>query len=361
MIFYKFRMDVQFYILRALCRCFTKCTFTYILMGLTMPVCASNEIQALELLQNSVRVNGPFTILSGGCSGSEVIKVNTSDESYVVRFWNMQWADYFPQDLACQLIASDAGYGPKVYFFNEVECITIMEYYFPEPLPEIQIRLQALVDLLRKIHAGPIVPKGIDRAVYLDLLIEELKETQFFDLKAIRTIKDTAFAATRPSASSVACHRDLHHGNLIYTEGSFLAIDYTWGAMDDPYADLANIAIFNCKTEEEEKLLLQLYFGYTPNAKEMARLSLMKLPAKIFYGLEFLGISNSSKINSQIIPKTASKAYMDFGRYGGAASNPTDFLTYAISLLGEVIEYSMSEQYAKDLVEVSDYLSAKEK
>ncbi len=328
-----------------------------------MPADASNETQALELLQNSIGVNGPFTmeLLSGGCSGSEVIKVNTSDKSYVVRFWNMQWADYFQQDLACQLIASDAGYGPKVYFFNEVEYITIMEYHFQEALPEIQIRLQALVNLLKKIHAGPVVPTGIDRAVYLDLLIEELKETQFVDLEAIRIIKDTVFSATRPSASYVACHRDLHHGNLIYTEDSFLAIDYTWGAMDDPYADLANIAIFNCKTEEEEKLLLQLYLGYTPSANEMARLSLMKLPAKIFYGLEFLEIANSSKMNGQIIPQTASKGYMDFGRYSGTTQSPTDFLTYAISLLGEVVDYSRSKQYAKDLVEISGYIPAKEK
>jgi hypothetical protein len=321
-----------------------------------MPVCASNETRALELMQNSMGVNGPFTmeLLSGGCSGSEVIKVNAPDKSYVVRFWNMQWADYFPQDLTCQLIASDAGYGPKVYFFDEVECITIMDYYFPEALPEIQIRLQALVDLLKKIHAGPVVPKGIDRAIYLDSLVEELKETRFFDLEAIRTIKNTVFTATRPNASCVACHRDLHHGNLIYTERSFLAIDYTWGAMDDPYADLANIAIFNCENEEEEKLLLQLYFGYTPSAKEMARLSLMKLPAKIFYGLEFLGIAYSSKKNEQITLQSAPKTYMNFGRYGGATSSSIDFLTYAFSLLSEVVDYSQSEQYLKDLEEVSN-------
>ncbi len=320
-----------------------------------MPVCASNDTQALELLQKSIEVNGPFTIelLSGGCSGSEVIKVSASNKSYVVRFWNMQWADYFPQDLACQLIASDAGYGPKVYFSDEVQGVTIMDYYFPEALPEIQLRLQALVNLLKKIHAGPAVPKGVDRAVYLDLLIEELKKIQLFDLEAIRTIKDTVFAATRPTANCVACHRDLHHGNLIYTQGSFLAIDYTWGAMDDPYADLANIAIFNCKTEEEERLLLQLYFGHAPSAKEIARLSLMKLPAKIFYGLEFLGIASASKTNEPITPPAASKAYMDFGRYGGAAPSSTDVLSYAIALLNEVVVYSRSEQYLRDLEETS--------
>lgn len=356
MLFYKTKIGKEAHFLRTVCGYFAKFTITYILIGFNLPLCASHEIQALELLRNSIGTNGPFTmeLLSGGCSGSKVIKVNTPDKPYVVRFWNMQWAAYFPQDLACQLIASDAGYGPKVYFSDEVQGITIMDYFFPEPLPEIQIRLQALVDLLKKIHTGPIVPKGIDRPVHLDLLIGGLHKTPFFNLEVIRTIKDTVFSATRSNTSCVPCHRDLHHGNLIYTAGNFLAIDYTWGAMDDPYVDLATVAIFNCKTAEEEKLLLQLYLGHAPNEKEIARLSLMKQPSKIFYGLEFLGIARASKINVPIILKPASKDYMNFGRYKSAVPSPTECLTYAISLLGEVVAYSRSEQYAKDLVEVSD-------
>src|SRR5262245_35299315 len=139
----------------------------YILIGLTMPLCASKETQALQLLQNSLEVNGPFTIepLFGGCSGSQIFKVNTPEKSYVVRFWNIQWVDDFPQYFACQLIASDAGYGPKVHFFDESQGITVMDYHYPEVLPAIQMRLQALVDLLIKIHHGPCVPKGINRAV----------------------------------------------------------------------------------------------------------------------------------------------------------------------------------------------------
>jgi hypothetical protein len=152
------------------------------------------------------------------------------------------------------------------------------------------------------------------------------------------------FAVTRPHANYVACHRDLHHGNLIYTGGIFFAIDYTWGAMDDPYTDLANIAIFNCKTPEEEQLLLQFYFGHQPSAVEMARLSLMKLAIKIFYGLEFLGLAS---IPDQAI--TSTKSYLDFGHHGSAALSPADLLCLAVSLLGEVIDYSRSEQYTHDL------------
>lgn len=317
-----------------------------------MPIYASNETRAAELL-NFLEINGPFTMkhLSGGLSGSQIIKVNNPDKAYVIRFWNMQWADDFPQDLACQLIASETGYGFKVYFSDKVEGITVMEYHFPE----IHIRLQRLTNLLKKIHEGPLVPKGIDRAVYLDLLIEEIKESDFVNLEALRIIKDTIFASTRPNATYVPCHRDLHPGNLIYTQGCFFAIDYTWGAMDDPYTDLANIAIFNCKTLDEEMRLLELYFGYLPTLNEIARLSLMKVLTKIFYGLEFLRIASTSKTNKPIAPQALSKSYMNFGDHLNAVSNPYDFLNYAISLFNEVFQYSYSEQYIKDLEIVSSY------
>jgi hypothetical protein len=145
------------------------------------------------------------------------------------------------------------------------------------------------------------------------------------------------------------CHRDLHPGNLLYTQGNFLAIDYTWGAMDDPYIDLATIAIFHCETPAEEELLLQLYLGCTPRRIELARLALMKLPAKIFYGLEFLTFASAHLANEKIPLQIKPKSHRNFGQHNGAQLNPFDSLNYAGTLLNEVIEYSRSEQYAKDL------------
>jgi len=69
----------------------------------------------------------------------------------------------FSSGLACQLIASDAGYGPRIYCSEEREGITVMEYLSPENLPVNGQKLEALADLLKKIH-GPSVPSGIDRS-----------------------------------------------------------------------------------------------------------------------------------------------------------------------------------------------------
>lgn len=76
----------------------------------------SNDKSVLEIIEKELNLVGPYKVstLSKGLSGSEIIKVETPDQSYVVRFWNREWIDYFPQDLACQLIASEAGYGPAI-------------------------------------------------------------------------------------------------------------------------------------------------------------------------------------------------------------------------------------------------------
>jgi hypothetical protein len=76
----------------------------------------------------------------------------------------MEYAEYFPQDLACQIIASDAGYGPKVYFANQAGGVSAIEYFELETFPEMPLRLLPLVELIKRIHAGPSVPKGIDKA-----------------------------------------------------------------------------------------------------------------------------------------------------------------------------------------------------
>jgi aminoglycoside phosphotransferase (APT) family kinase protein len=248
----------------------------YILSGLCMPLFSNKTTEAIEIVQNILKKKGPFSvdILSGGLSDSTIVKVNASSQSYVVRFWNMQWAEYFPQDLACQMIASEAGYGPHVFFASHEEGFSVIEYFQPEAFPSVESRLQAYVDLLKKMHHGPMVPRGIDKSIDLDESIEDAIKInpQFIDLKVIKTVKDAVFKALPLNISPVPCHRDLHPGNLIYNQGRFVAIDYTWCGMDDPFSDLATIAIFNCQTPKEEELLLQLYHGHAPTLRDIAHL-----------------------------------------------------------------------------------------
>lgn len=312
----------------------------------------SYKSKAFNILQNFLKVEGPFTAqqLAGGLSGSMLIKITTPSGSYVARFWNMQWKDYFAQDFACQLIASDEGYGPRIFFTDEAAGLTIMEYCHPQALSDVSIQLQSLVDFVKKIHTGPAMPCGINKSRYLDELIAESIPIapQFPHFELLKTAKEAAFVAMSHKARCVTCHRDLHPGNLIYTAGHFLAIDYTWGSMDDPYADLSTLAMFNCVTPMQERLLLQLYLGQEPSREDIARLSLMQLPTKMFYGLEFL--IRASYIDWDIETQLISpKSYTKFGCHGSGHPSPENLLKYAVSSLQEAVDYSRSEEYIQDL------------
>lgn len=84
----------------------------------------------------------------------------------------------------------------------------------------------------------------------------------------------------------------------------------------------------------------------------MARLALLKLPTKMFYGLECLRIAYASQTSEPLLLQSPSKAYMNFGIHGRPALKPSDFLNYGFSFLSEVFDYSQSEQYRQDLKEV---------
>jgi hypothetical protein len=291
----------------------------------------NKEAQAREIIKGlGFDVEGT-EVISGGYSGSTIVRVG----DFVVRFWNMKWKDDFAQDLACQRIAGEAGYGPKVFHFDEGQGITVMEYLKPERVGSL---LEAVVDLLKKIHEGPQVPEGIDRSKYLDELFVDLAGKRA-DLNRLREIKDQVFERLG-KVKKVPCHRDLHFGNLIFNKGRFQAIDYTWGSMDDAYADLANVALFACRDVADENKLLQLYLKRDPTREEKARLSLMKIPAKIFYGLEFLGLSKDRMYSKPI-------CYKDFGQRD--VVDTAELKGYSNALLHEVLEYAASHQFQEDL------------
>lgn len=89
--------------------------------------------EALSIVRDVLRPKEPITlaIMAPGCSGLTLVKVASVEKSYVIRFWNKRRLKYWPQDLACQLVASAAGYGPLVVFSDEQAAVSVMEFRAP--------------------------------------------------------------------------------------------------------------------------------------------------------------------------------------------------------------------------------------
>jgi len=323
----------------------------YVLAGLTTMVYAYSERDVIDIIHKNLKAEGPITaeLLSGGLSGSMLFKVKTLEQTYVVRFWNMQWAEYFPQDLACQIVASNSDYGPKLFFTDERSCISVMEYLKPEVLPENEKLFKALADLLKRIHTGPEIPKGFDRSFEFDESIKEVSalNLEYINLALISQVKKDIFDALQHDAHLAPCHGDLHPRNIIFSKGQFFAVDYTWGGMADPYWDLAAIAIFNCRTSKEEMLLLKFYLDHEPTSTERAHFSLAKTTTQIFYGFELLKLAPKHLLNT-VTPRAIEKSYMEFANDSGL--NPDNFPVYGFSLIEEAVSYICSQHYSQDLI-----------
>lgn len=306
-----------------------------LIICLVMNLFANDESRAYEILSNVLGEKGPYRLelLSGGLSGSKIYKVDTADKTYAFRFWNKEWIEWYPQDLVGQWVGSEAGYGPKIYYSDEADCITVMDYC---PHTTIERPFEALAELLRRIHQGPKLPYGIDKAADFQESLDELAKMNlsYIDLAAIGKVRD-AILANRDSV--VPCHRDLHPGNISYCGGQYWAFDYTWCGMDDPYFDLGTIALFHCKDRKEERELLSFYLGREAGTKELAKLSLFKQASKMFYGFEFLKLYPSKPGTK--VPYPLTNRYLTFG-VAGSLFGPNDYTEFALSLLHEVAQYA---------------------
>lgn len=143
--------------------------------------------------------------------------------------------------------------------------------------------LRRIVDSVRAVHAGPPIQGrfspfdaaselhqfGLERGVVPPA---ELAEA-FIVLARIE--------AVLPSAGpEVACHNDLHPGNLIDDGQRIRIVDWEYAAMGDRFFDLGNLAATLGLSDEGCRSLLEYYFDEVRDL-DLARLSLMRMAAEM--------------------------------------------------------------------------------
>ncbi|MBY0353768.1 phosphotransferase [Candidatus Babeliales bacterium] len=233
--------------------------------------------------------NWQVNILKGGLSGAPIFLASKGTDQYVVRFFDHLSSDQIPKLIRAQKAAATSGYGPKIYWDNVEQGAVVMDYLEPEQ-PDKKNILNDLVILLNKIHQSPRIESSGSLWDLTYAAINKLKGVKqtLLELSAVQTYLEKLVQKVSQNLASKPCHRDMNPGNLIFSKGQFFAVDYDSFGMDDPYIDIAQVAIFYCYSAEAEKQLLTLYLHRQPTDAEMAKLQLFKRIALIFYGMEFL-------------------------------------------------------------------------
>ncbi len=178
-------------------------------------------------------------------------------------------------------VAAELGVGPEVVAFVEPEGYLVTQFLGGTPAPADEMRrpegLHEAAGLLRRVHEGPAIPGRFDsfRVVeaYRASAVAHGVEVPA-DYEAAKTLADRIEGALGPRPDH-PCHNDLLNANFILGPEGIRIVDWEYAGMGDRFFDLANFAVNHELAEDEERVLLEAYFGEV-RAGDTAHVRLMR-------------------------------------------------------------------------------------
>lgn len=224
------------------------------------------------------------TPLEGGITNLNY-KVDVGGESYVIRIAGAKTEllginrdnEYFSNKLAGEL-----GIGPEVVYFIRPHGYLVTRYLNSRPLPLQEITLKPnikkVATVLKKIHAMAPVPGVFDIFNVVEkysITVKEHKVNFPPDYEWItRHVKEAESALAKHPYKPCPCHNDLLNANFLF-DGNIRILDWEYAGMGDVFFDLANFSVNHQLTEDQDRWLLESYFGeVTPQA--WGRLKILK-------------------------------------------------------------------------------------
>jgi thiamine kinase-like enzyme len=267
-----------------------------------------------------------ITPLKGGLSDSTLYKVSDGKNLYVIRSIAHRSQEDKIREIQAQKIASEEGYGPKLYGYdmNKEEIVMSFLQTSEEKL-DPKTKALKLADLLKSIHNGP---KFCDHPP----IIEKIKsvfvktKTYFNDTETQKFVSMIAELENLKPFKKTATHRDLNPNNIIFSGGNFKVIDFEDSGQNDSFFDIATIIVFNFENTHYEQEFLKHYFGRNPSQKEIVHLNIMKKAVFLCYGLDIM------------LPINFYKALEEFEKGYLSLANNEHLLMLAKSMLNMAIE-----------------------
>lgn len=200
-----------------------------------------------------------------------------------------------------QTIAGEIGLAPEVVAFIEPEEYLVTRFIEGRPIPAEEIRepknLARIAALLNEIHSMPSIPGVFSPFMVVRSYAKIAREhnvtfPEKFDW-LISQMEDAEAAMQNTSRIQRPCHNDLLNGNFLLGNKLYV-LDWEYAGMGDVFFDLANFSNNHELSEDEDRFLLDCYFG-TVSAQALAHLKIMKIMSdfrEAMWGLVQVGISD---------------------------------------------------------------------
>jgi len=210
-------------------------------------------------------------------------------------------------------MGADAGLAPRIWYLNNEERISITHFIEPHQFP-IDVARAQLPVALKQLHALPPFPERVHWLDFADNCVKKLKDGQIlpnkFTAELFERYAEVTNVYPRDIADWVACHNDLKPENIIYDGDRPWLVDWEAAFLNDRYLDLAVVANFVVRNDEEEAAYLYSYFGTTACEYQRARFFLMQQILHMSYFSFFLLIV--SRANHPIDPEMPRRGFREY-------------------------------------------------
>lgn len=234
-----------------------------------------------------------FQPISGGISGALILGFAVGDRRYVLRVEpeRMALGDR-ERGYACMGAAAEIGAAPRVYYADPARGVAIIDFVQARPLSEHpggQLGLaRGLGALIARVQETPPFPS---LGVYPDAvgsMLARLGASPHFrpgELDAHGAGLQRISHAVRWDASAlVSSHNDPNPRNLLFDGERLWLIDWELGFRNDAMVDVAILSTDVIEDPAAQAALLETALGVAVDRVALARLHLVRLVTRLFYG-----------------------------------------------------------------------------
>lgn len=193
---------------------------------------------------------------------------------------------------ACMRTAAEAGIAPALRHADAAAAVAIMDFVPHRPMSDY---LRAPPDLARdlgnlvaRLQAMPAFPPVTDYPTVVGRLLGLLVASGRFAPGLLDRHRD-GFERIREAypwygEALVSSHNDLNPANILFDGERLWLVDWETAYRNDPLVDVATLTIFIAASPELEAVLLRSWLGREPDLTQRARLALMRMLARLFFG-----------------------------------------------------------------------------
>lgn len=224
-------------------------------------------------------------------------RVKTPNDHYVLRLAGPGTGDYIKRDAEKHnaQVAAEAGVNAEVLHFDASDGSMVTRYVEESVTMSIEsfrdlgaVRRAALA--FRRLHdCGSLFQGQFELFSQIDMYLSVLQKLGCPIPDDYESVKQEAQAAraalTQWSLPNVPCHCDPLYENFLDTGKRMYIIDFEYAGNTDPMWDLGDLSVEAEFTPEQDRQLMEAYFGRPPDPFESGRMVMYKALCDLLWTL----------------------------------------------------------------------------